>query len=521
MTWARRMFAGSMVLGVSTTWVADHAAAVACMGFFDANGDGFADYPIGSPGENIGSVGNAGLVTVLMGTDTNAYTGTGSLTIKPGQVGQPAEANDRFGASVEVIDWNPADDLCPDLAIGIPGEDGGAGRVVVVMSSPDGLNLASRVVLEQGRSGTPDTPDPGDRFGETMATSGLSVAGTAFALVVGVPGEDVAGAADAGVVDTFRFSSTNGKLSPTGVVVRQGAGGVPDAAEPGDGFGSSLAGGGAGFGSQVLAIGVPGEDVSGVTDAGLVHQFDGEFEGHLELVTQGSPDIPDSNETGDRFGTAVGYTLGCSETVASFALAVGTPGEDLSGLSDVGAVTVSERGNPADTGNLLRQGAAPIGGNGEAGDRFGASLAFVQLELAIGTPGEDLGAATDTGSVSLVRQSCSPQSPGTNRDVVFPSNREITQNTTGVPEANEDGDRLGARLGLGRNSFGLPSLVVAAPSEAIGAAAGAGSVLVFPTSQSTSTVLIASGRAFNQDSSGVGDVAEAGDGFGNGLDSMR
>ena len=192
------------------------AGAVACGGFFDANGDGYEDVPVGVPNEDVAGAANAGSVTILMGTAAGQLTGSGARHVVQSQVGDVSENSDRFGATVAVIDWNPIVDQCPDLAIGIPGENGSRGKVIVVLGSANGLALGQRVALAQGANGAADTAEPGDRFGESMMASGVSPAGTAAALVVGAPGEDVGAAVDAGIVTAFRFGS-NGVISRAGV----------------------------------------------------------------------------------------------------------------------------------------------------------------------------------------------------------------------------------------------------------------------------------------------------------------
>ena len=491
------------------------ARAVDCNGFFDANGDGRADLPVGAPNEDVSGAVNAGSVTILMGTASGSYTGTGSTRIVQDQIGDHSEAQDRMGASVAVVDWNPSVDACPDLAIGIPGENGGRGRVIVVLSSSSGLNLAQRVVLGQGVGGASDTAEAGDHFGETMIASGVSVAGTAQALAVGTPGEDVGTAVDAGVVMAFRFSSSNGTMSRAGRVVRQGANGIPDTPEAGDGFGSSLAETG-GNSNQVSVVGVPGEDIGGVSDAGMVHELDGGLATHFTTLHQNSPRVPDSNESGDRFGAAVGFAPGpCAGAFFFAALMIGAPGENLGGANDAGAVTMLEPENSADIGNLIREGSGGIPDQLEAGDRFGASIATVGVEVAIGAPGEDVGAASDGGAVVLAHIGCGPGDPFEERDVVVLHGRLFTENSAGVPDSAEDGDQFGGRVASAQGASS-ERLIVAATRENVAGKVGAGAVFAFLVNDE-GRVATGSGLAYTQDTAGVPDTAEANDNFGLGL----
>jgi hypothetical protein len=94
----------------------------------DVNGDGRADAAIGAPGEAIGTMSNAGAVTVLYGGVSGLTTG-GARQIGQNTSGVPgsAEANDLFGAAVALT--NLTGDGKADLAVGTPGEDGTEGRV--------------------------------------------------------------------------------------------------------------------------------------------------------------------------------------------------------------------------------------------------------------------------------------------------------------------------------------------------------------------------------------------------------
>ena len=119
---------------------------------FDANKDGLPDLVVGAPGENIGSVADAGIVTVMYGAEDGTYGHTGSLAISQETLGQVSETGDRFGAAIAVADVTGDDQL--DLIIGAPGENARAGQVVVVHGSPSGMTGAGRTVLRQGQGGS-------------------------------------------------------------------------------------------------------------------------------------------------------------------------------------------------------------------------------------------------------------------------------------------------------------------------------------------------------------------------------
>ncbi len=168
-----------------------------------------------------------------------------------------------------------------DLIVGVPGEDAGAGQVVVLPGSTTGLIVASPTVLAQGASGAAGAAEPGDGFGSSLSVGD--------GLWVGAPGEDLAAATNAGAATRFPIKPLTSKGS---VQYRQGARGVPGKPERGDRFGATL-----GYGGSV--IGVPGEDVGRVVDAGIVVWK------LKKSISQNSRGVPGRVERGDRFGAAV------------------------------------------------------------------------------------------------------------------------------------------------------------------------------------------------------------------------
>lgn len=177
---------------------------------------------------------------------------------------------------------------------------------------------------------------------------------------------------------------------PTGEPERllQGMSGVPDAAEPGDAFGSVLAATGA-----LLAVGVPREDVGGVVDAGavavLTHHGGGRFTG--EWLTQDSLGVPDRSERDDRFGSVMaagdGYVV------------VGVPLEDL---DEVNAGLVQPfRITASGLEPLTALDQRGLGGASASGSGFGRSLAIARL--CPHTPGVLIGARVSSGGAEPER----------------------------------------------------------------------------------------------------------------------
>ncbi|MGK5693030.1 FG-GAP-like repeat-containing protein [Streptomyces sp. URMC 128] len=101
----------------------------------DVNGDGYPDVATGLPGENLGSVADAGAVVVLRGT-ARGLSGTGAQVVTQNTPNVPgsAEGLDAFGRAVHLADANG--DGLADLAAGAPGENGNAGSVWYFRSGP-------------------------------------------------------------------------------------------------------------------------------------------------------------------------------------------------------------------------------------------------------------------------------------------------------------------------------------------------------------------------------------------------
>ena len=85
--------------------------------YTDTNGDGVADLAAGASGENVGSVEDAGAVSVLYGSAVGLTTAGGRLFI---QVGSAAEEQDWFGWALAAGDFK--NDGFADLAAGAPFE---------------------------------------------------------------------------------------------------------------------------------------------------------------------------------------------------------------------------------------------------------------------------------------------------------------------------------------------------------------------------------------------------------------
>ncbi|MFJ9207214.1 FG-GAP and VCBS repeat-containing protein [Streptomyces sp. NPDC102264] len=120
----------------------------------DTNRDGYADVAIGVPGEAIGSKRATGTVTVLRGS-AKGLTGTGSKSFTQDTADVPgaAEADDQFGASVELTDSNK--DGRAELVAGAFAENAGAGSVWLFTSGTSGVTATGSTTFGAASVGGP------------------------------------------------------------------------------------------------------------------------------------------------------------------------------------------------------------------------------------------------------------------------------------------------------------------------------------------------------------------------------
>ena len=349
-----------------------------------------------------------------------------------------------------------------------------AGAVVVLYGDGDGrVGEGRRLLITQG-SVNGSRVEAGDRFGWAVALDDADGDGCAD-LLVGSPGETWAGQPAAGIAHLITFTA-DGRGGPGTGRARVFA---DREVESGDQFGYAVAllDGGSGSEDAWVAIGAPGEDVGAARDAGAVTTF-----GYSELGVSDSGygvqggSLPGTAEAGDRLGAAVLVT-------PEEAFVVGAPGDAVrrGGVLVDGAGSVTSW-NPLLAGHqVLTQESAGVPGTAEAGDQFGASLAFSESDrratgpqtLAVGSPGEDVGRVADAGSVTLL-----DDQPGTDADAFgsLRGLRTLTQDSPGVAGGVEAGDRFGHAVTFVPDTATAATLAVGAPYEDVGTATDAGMV---------------------------------------------
>ena len=139
----------------------------------DFNNNGFDDLAIGTIGEDIGVIPDAGAVNVLYGSQANRLTATGNQQFFQGSGGLvgTAEEGDFVGAALSTGDYD--NDTFADLAIGAPFEDIGtlldAGAINTLDGSASTLTTTGAQQFFQGSGGVAGTPEEGDTFGTSLA----------------------------------------------------------------------------------------------------------------------------------------------------------------------------------------------------------------------------------------------------------------------------------------------------------------------------------------------------------------
>ena len=495
----------------------------------DFNGDGIGDLAIGVPGEDVGSVVDAGAVHVLYGTGSGVSPSGSQLWNQSSSgIADSVEAGDRFGSTLVAGDFNG--DGRDDLAIGSPTEDVGsvvdAGAVNVIYGSVAGLSSTNNQLWNQSSAGIADGAQTGDRFGSALAAGSLDSDGVAE-LVVGVPNESVGAYPNAGIAHVI-FGGGGGLTAGGSQVWGQNSGAIVDIAEACDYFGASLAV--AAFdsvGGQDLAIGAPREGVrrpiSGtdvlqtINGAGVVHVIYGSASGPVstgnQLWSQESPGIGEDVDGFEGFGQSLAAGSLDEDSLAE--LVIGAPLETVGFNVRTGIVHVirgTEDGLSATGSEVWSQNSSGIADITETHDHFGTSLAIGAIDgtagqdLAIGVPGEGFGGSIGSGGAVHVIYGSAGGLTSAGTDFWH-------EDSAGIADTMETGDRFGSAVALGDlNGDSRADLVVGVPNESVGTALAAGVVHVIP---GAAAGLTASGsQLWSQNTSGIADSSEAGDAFG-------
>ncbi|GAA2468375.1 FG-GAP-like repeat-containing protein [Streptomyces macrosporus] len=425
---------GGLVVATAGTAAADGARPTA-----DFNGDGYLDVAVSAPFAYVNGKEAAGQVLVIYGSTQGLTTSSKRTLVSQNSSGVPgsAEIGDIFGHDTAAADFNR--DGYTDLAVGAPGEkvddDVDGGMVTIIWGSASGL------------SGGTVVPDPAvsshDRFGYVLeaadfngdnradlaigsSSATIRVYRGGFGKTQGQTGgvysvrPSILSGGDNGplnlhsgdvngddkadlVVDGFEDDSTEywnanyylpgsaSGLTKTGEQ-KLPAGVITDIGDvDSDGFGDIVIG-------MEFDAEVPGSSPGGKVN--IIHGSASGPNGERLTITQNSPGVPGSSETGDAFGAEL--DLGDVNGDGHLDLAVGAPGESLSGVDYTGAVVVlygaSDGSGITGAGSqFLDQNTAGVPGSNETSDFFGSDVHLADMngddraDLTIGVAGENDG----------------------------------------------------------------------------------------------------------------------------------
>ena len=240
-----------------------------------------------------------------------------------------------------------------------------------------------------------------------------------------------------------------------GTTISQASAGVPSASEALDRFGSALAAGEAtGDSFAELVVGAPGEDSttpepgSGI---GAVTFFRGATAGvsgtGSRLWTQDSAGVSGVRGSGDAFGAAL--AMGHLDPGSLADVAIGAPGDAVSGVPGAGSVTVLRGSTEGLTtagvgGAQFHQNVAGVSGSAETGDAFGRAVTAAPIQtagrdsLVVGVPGESVRRVRDGMVQQLTAGTAGPDGAGS---------RSVHLDTAGVQGVPADEDALGFSVG--------------------------------------------------------------------------
>jgi FG-GAP repeat protein len=400
----------------------------------DFNHDGYRDVAVSAPGTTVAGHTDAGAVVILWGGPSGLLP-TRRTVITQNSTGVPggAETGDRFGAMTTAGDYNE-DGYC-DLVISAPYEDLGsdkdAGMVTVLWGGKQ--SLVSGAVIDDAH------PYDHDRYGQALATGDFD-GDTVEDLVIGDSSPTIHF-----YQDRLTSSGGAGEIHSVTTPVANGQGGV-----------YWLTAGqvdGAGTGDDLV---VDGLDSRPTGD--YIYNENFYYNGAIGSGITGTP---------KRLSPGIVTGIGDTNGDGYGDLVIGEEWDkDIPGAVTGGKVSIRYGSSTGPDGTIqeIDQNTSGVVGGSEADDLFGNELSLGDvngdgfMDLAVGSYGENLGDAYDTGAVHLFY--------GSPAGITTTNAQYVNQETAGVPGSSEDQDEFGSDVLLDDvNGDGKADLTIGACGE--------------------------------------------------------
>lgn len=389
------------------------------VGVGDFDGDGFADLALAITGATVDGIADAGQVLVRYGTNAGGmFDPARDFVLHQNVPGVANEAGlnvdnptqEVFGRQMVVGDFDG--NKCSDLAVAVwdtVDSQPRAGAVHVFYGKKKvGLTTKKSQYWSQNSKGIASVALANEGFGSRLCVGDFN-GDKRDDLVIMVKDHDEP---DTRAALHVLFGGKRGLTAKKSLRIDELALQLPQPNLPWiksfvDGIGS---GDFNGDGKDELVVGVPGEDIDG-TSIGTFHLLMGSKKGpdpKQQLVySQATPGVLGTAEVGDGFGRS--FATGDFNGDGIDDLAIGIPGDSDIDEPDSGAVSILF-GNPIGLigagAQFLHQNILAIGAV-EEDDGFGQSLATGDFDgdgfddIAVGVPGEDIGAFTGCGMVDV------------------------------------------------------------------------------------------------------------------------